>query len=108
MCIDGDKSYALSGVGGKGDKRVPGKQYAEWRGCRAALLYSGNPWVPSRYVVSGSDQDQCLAAAKHFGLDWRRNMWQGQFGPCCDISKKEAEQASELLGGISTAGCSWR
>lgn len=105
MCIDGDRSYMISGLFGRGDKRVPGKEYAEWHGCRAALLYNGNPWTPSRYVVSGSDREQCLAVAKHFKLDWTTTMWEGQYGPCYDISKEEAEEASKILGGISTAGC---
>lgn len=104
MCIDGDKSYMLRGLFGRGDKRVPGKEYAEWHGCRAALLYAGNPYTPSRYVVSGSDREQCLAVAKHFRLDWTRAMWEGQYGPC-DISKDEAEEAAKILGGVSTAGC---
>ena len=32
-------------------------------------------------------------------------MWEGQYGPCYDISKEEAEEAAKILGGISTSGC---
>lgn len=95
MCIDGDKSYLLPS-GGK---------YCEWHGCRAALLYHGCAEYPCRYVVSGSDRSQCLAVARHFGLTWARDMWEGQYGPVDYIGRKEAAQAAKLLGGISTSGC---
>ena len=95
MCIDGDKSTMLP----------DGSKFYEWHGCRAALLYSGCAEYASRYVISGSDRKQCLAAAKHFGLVWTRSMWDGQYGPVDCIGRKEAAQAAKLLGGISTAGC---
>ena len=97
ICIDGDRSDLLP----------DGSKYCEWNGCRAALLYRGCAEYASRYVVSGCDRDQCLAAAKHFGLTWTRNMWDGQYGPVECIGRKEAAQAAKLLGGISTDGCQW-
>ena len=84
MFIDGDKSYILKGLPLSDRyprKLIPGKEYAEWHGCRAALLYSGSPEMPSRYAVSGSDEAQCLVAARHLGLNWSREMWEGQYGP---------------------------
>ena len=82
--IDGDKSYVLNGI--PCNKRyprqlLPGKQYAEWHGCRAALLYAGSPEIPARYCISGSDEAQCLVAARHLGLNRSRDMWEGQYGP---------------------------
>ena len=84
LFIDGDKSYVLKGLYGNERyprKLLPGKAYAEWHGCRAALLYTGSPEMPARYCVSGSDEAQCLVAARHLGLTWTRDMWEGQYGP---------------------------
>ena len=85
LFIDGDKSYILKGLPWSNKryprKLLPGKAYAEWHGCRAALLYAGSPDMPARYCVSGSDEAQCLVAARHLGLTWSRDMWEGQYGP---------------------------
>ena len=100
--IDGDKDYVLKGL--FGSKRyprqlLPGKAYAEWHGCRAALIYAGSPEIPSRYAVSGSDEAQCLVAARHLGLDWTREMWEGQYGPVSPsyIGQGLVDKAKTLL-----------
>lgn len=84
MFIDGDQNYVLKGLPWSKRyprKLLPGKSYAEWHGCRAALMDAGSPERPSRYCVSGSDEAQCLVAARHLGLTWTRDMWDGQYGP---------------------------
>ena len=85
MFIDGDKNYILKGLPWSSNryhrKLIPGKEYAEWHGCRAALMDAGGPERPSRYCVSGSDEAQCLVAARRLGLTWTRDMWDGQYGP---------------------------
>ena len=85
MFIDGDKSYLLKGLPWSKERYprqlLPGKNYAEWHGCRAALLEAGSPERPARYCVAGSDEAQCLVAARHLGLTWTRDMWEGQYGP---------------------------
>ena len=83
--IDGDRSYMLNGLPWSKERYprrlLPGKAYAEWHGCRATLVYAGSPEMPARYAVSGSDEAQCLVAARHFGLHWTRDMFEGQYGP---------------------------